>query len=254
MLILTSPSKTQIDHGREYPGCSQPLLANKSKDIIALLKKMGKAELARLLGIGEQLTETSYRRIQALCAKPTLQNGCQAIFTFQGEAYRAIDAEHYDDEDLDFAQRHLLILSALYGLLRPLDLIQPHRLEMASKLAVGDCNDLYAFWRKAITETVNGLLAKGKANHLINLASGEYARAIDRHALSVPMITITFKESVDGGCRAIPIYSKRARGTMVHYIIVRRIRESVQLQDFDQDGYLFDREGSSDKEWIFLRR
>jgi uncharacterized protein len=253
MLILTSPSKTQIDHGREYPGCSQPLLANKSQEIIALLKKMGKAELSRLLGTGEQLTETSYRRIQALSAKPTLQNGCQAIFTFQCEVYRAIDAKHYGDEDLDFAQRHLLILSALYGVLRPLDLIQPHRLEMANKLTVGDGNDLYAFWRKAITETVNGLLAKEKAKHLINLASGEYARAIDRHSLSAPMITITFKERVAGGYRAIPIYSKRARGAMVHYIIIRRIRELVQLRDFAQDGYLLDREGSNDKEWIFLR-
>lgn len=254
MLILTSPSKTQIDHGREYPGCSQPLLANKSKEIIAVLKKMDEADLSRLLGIGAQLTETSYRRIQALSTKPTLQNGCQAIFTFQGETYRAIDADHYDDEDLDFAQRHLLILSALYGLLRPLDLIQPHRLEMANKLAVGGSNDLYAFWRNAITETVNGLLVKEKVKHLINLASGEYARAIDSHALSVPMINITFKDSVDGGYRAIPIYSKRARGAMVRYIIIRRIKESAQLQDFDQEGYSFDRDGSSDKEWIFLRR
>lgn len=254
MLILTSPSKTQIDHGREYPGCSQPLLAKKSKEIIALLKKMGKMELSRLLDTGEQLTETSYRRIQALIAKPTLQNGCQAIFTFQGEAYRTIDAAHYGDEDLDFAQRHLLILSALYGLLRPLDLIQPHRLEMASKLAVGDSSDLYAFWRKALTATVNGLLAKEEAKHLINLASGEYSRAVDRHALIVPMITITFKEPVAGGYRAIPVYSKRARGAMVHHIITRRIKESAQLQDFDQEGYFFDRDGSSDKEWVFLRR
>ncbi len=254
MLILTSPSKTQIDHGREYPGCSQPLLSNKSKEIISLLKKMNKAEISRLLGTSDQLTDTSYRRIQALNTKPTLQNACQALFTFQGEAYSAIAAERYGDEDLDFAQRHLHILSALYGLLRPLDLIQPYRLEMASKLIVGDCNDLYAFWRGAITETINGLLAKEKAKHLINLASIEYSRAIDRHTLTVPMIPITFKEHVDGGYRSVPIYSKRARGAMVHYIIVRRIKEAARLQDFDEDGYTFDLTGSSDKEWIFLRR
>lgn len=254
MLIVTSPSKTQTEHGREYPRSSMPLLQKKTKEILAVVKKLDRPALARLLGTSDKLTENTHRRIQALTTKPTLQNGCQAIFTYRGEAYGAIPADQYDDEDLEFAQRHLLILSALHGVLRPLDLIQAYRLDMATRLTVGECADLYAFWRDTITETVNGLLAKEKFRTLINLASAEYARAIDRRALQGPMITITFQERVGEGFRAVPVYSKRARGAMVHHIISHRLQEPIQLQDFNGDGYVFDREASNEGEWVFRRR
>lgn len=254
MLIITSPSKTQTEHGREYPGSSLPLLQKKSKEVIAALKKLDCSSLAQLLDTSPGLTETSYRRIQTLTAKPTLQNGCQAIFTYRGEAFSAIPADRYDDEDLAFAQGHLLILSALYGILRPLDLIQPYRLEMASQLALGECHHLYDFWRPTVTATVNDLLAKHKVKSLVNLASAEYSRVVDRRALIGPMITITFKERVGEGFRSIPVYSKRARGAMVHYLIAKRIQDPLQLKDFEEDGYTYDQEFSTEREWIFRRR
>lgn len=254
MLIITSPSKTQTEHGREYPGSSLPLLQKKSKEIIAALKKLDSFSLARLLDTSQDLTAMSFRRIQALTTKPTLQNGCQAIFTYRGEAFSAILADRYDDEDLAFAQRHLLILSALYGVLRPLDLIQPYRLEMASKLAVGGCQNLYDFWRPAVTATINELLAKQKFKSLVNLASAEYWRVVDRRTLVGPMITITFKEKVGEIYRSIPVYSKRARGAMVQYLIANRIQDPLQLQEFEEDGYAFDHQLSNQGEWIFRRR
>ena len=254
MLIITSPSKTQNEAGRQYPRCSLPLLQKKSREIISILKKMDIKALEGLLATSDKLTAASHRRIQALTAKPTPQNARQALFTYRGEAYSAIPADFYDDEALDFAQGHLLILSALYGLLRPLDLIQPYRLEMAAKLSVRDGDNLYDFWRGPITTTLNELLAKEKHKQVINLASSEYSRVIDRHRLDGPMITITFRENVGGSWRAVPIHAKRARGAMVHHIIANRIKEPTPLQEFDQDGYLFDRQGSSDSEWLFLRR
>jgi len=253
MLIIISPSKTQTEHGREYPDSSLPLLLKKSKEIIAALKKHDHSALARLLGTSQGLTEISFRRIQALTARPTPQNGGQAIFTYQGEAFSAIPTDRYDEEDLAFAQRHLLILSALYGVLRPLDLIQPYRLEMASKLAVGECHDLYDFWRPTVTATINALLAKQKVKSIINLASAEYWRVIDRQALSGPMTAITFRERVEDGFRSIPVYSKRARGAMVHHIIANRLQDPLRLRDFKEDGYAFDHQLSNQGEWIFRR-
>jgi len=254
MQIITSPAKTQHFNGRDYREYSLPQLPHKTKPLIDLLKKMSKEELAELLKTSEKLTESAYRRTQAFTGKLTLQNAGQALFTYQGDAYSAIAADRYSEEELRHAQRHVFILSALHGVLRPLDLIQPYRLEMTSPLGLGETENLYQYWRDAVTEIVNAALQENTHRTLVNLASAEYARMINRDKLLGQMITVTFKEKMAGNYRAIPIHAKRARGLMIHHIISNRINEPLCLREFCQDGYAFSTAESSDKEWLFLRK
>lgn len=253
MQIITSPSKTQHFNGREYSDCSLPRLQKKTKPLINLLKKMSREELALLLHTSDKLTDASYRRIHALTTKVTLQNASQALFTYQGDAYSAIAADRYSDEELSHAQRHLFILSALHGILSPLDLIQPYRLEMASSLSVHGSQNLYQYWRDPVTEILNASLAEDRDRTLINLASAEYSKVVDRQELLGSMITISFKERQLGKYRTIPIHAKRARGLMVHYVISRRITEPLTLRDFCEDGYGFCAAESTEREWVFCR-
>lgn len=253
MQIITSPSKTQHFNGREYSDYSLPRLQKKTKPLIDLLKRMSREELALLLHTSDKLTDASYRRIHGLTTKVTLQNASQALFTYQGDAYSAITADRYSNEELGHAQRHLFILSALHGILRPLDLIQPYRLEMASSLTVDGSQNLYQYWRDPVTEILNASLAEDSDRTLINLASTEYSKVVDKQELSGTIITISFKERQQGKYRAIPIHAKRARGLMVHYVISRRIAEPLMLREFCEDGYQFCAAESTEREWVFHR-
>jgi uncharacterized protein len=253
MQIITSPSKAQQFNGREYRQYSLPRLEKKTKPLIDLLKKMSRQELADLLKTSEKLTHSTYRRIQGLTTKVTLQNASQALFTYQGDAYSAITADDYTDEELRHAQKHLFILSALHGILRPLDLIQPYRLELTTHLKVTGAESLYHYWHDAVTEILNASLLENEDRTLINLASAEYAKMVGRQELQGTMVTITFKQKVQGKYRAIPLYAKRARGLMVHYIISNRISKPLRLKDFCEDRYIFCAEDSTEKEWYFYR-
>ena len=253
MQIITSPAKTQQFNGRDYREYSLPQLLHKTKPLIELLKKMTREELTELLKTSEKLTQSAHRRTQAFTAKLTLQNAGQALFTYQGDAYSAIAADRYSEEELRHAQRHLFILSALHGVLRPLDLIQPYRLEMTSPLRISETENLYQYWRDAVTEIINTALEENTNRTLVNLASAEYARIIDKEKLRGTMITITFREKIAGKYRTIPLHAKRARGLMIHSIITNRINEPLCLKEFCLDGYTFSTTESSDKEWLFLR-
>ncbi|MDK9705820.1 MAG: peroxide stress protein YaaA [Desulforhopalus sp.] len=254
MQIITSPSKTQHFNGREYSDYSLPRLQKKTKTLIDLLKKMSREELALLLHTSEKLTDVSYRRIHSLTTKVTLQNASQALFTYQGDAYSAITADRYSDEELSHAQRHLFILSALHGILRPLDLIQPYRLEMATPLAIDSNQNLYQYWRDPVTEILKADLAKDNERTLIILASTEYAKLVDKKEFSGAIITISFKERQQGRYRTIPVYAKRARGLMVHYVISKRISDPLLLRDFREDGYGYCATESTEREWVFCRK
>jgi uncharacterized protein len=253
MQIITSPSKTQLFNGREYCEYSLPRLQKKTKPLIDLLKKMSRKELSSLLNTSDKLTGSTYRRIHGFTTKLTLQNASQALFTYQGDAYSAVVAEHYTDEELRHAQKHLFILSALHGILRPLDLIQPYRLEITTPLVIVGAENLYQYWRDSVTEILNTSLSENEDRTLINLASTEYAKMVDKQELQGTMLTITFKEKQQGSYRNIPIHGKRARGLMIHYVISNRITEPLRLKDFGEDGYVFSAADSTDKEWLFCR-
>jgi cytoplasmic iron level regulating protein YaaA (DUF328/UPF0246 family) len=253
MQIITSPSKTQQFNGREYSEYSLPRLQKKTKPLIELLKKMNRKELADLLKTSEKLTHSAYRRIQGFTSKLTLQNANQALFTYQGDVYSTIAADHYTDDELHHAQQHLFILSALHGILRPLDLIQPYRLDMAASLHPEGAENLYQYWCDAVTETLNASLVEDEDRTLINLASAEYAKIVDKQKLQGTMVKITFREKVQGKYRSVPLHTKRARGLMVHYAISNRISEPLRLKDFDEEGYVFHPVESTEKEWLFCR-
>jgi hypothetical protein len=254
MQIITSPSKTQQFNSREYHQYSLPQLQKKTRHLMDLMQKMSREELADLLKTSEKLTNSTHRRIHGFTTKLTLQNASQALFTYQGDAYSAIAADRYTDAELRHAQQHIFILSALYGILRPLDLIQPYRLEITTPLGVTGAANLYQFWRDSVTEIINSNLSNNEDRTLINLASAEYAKMVDKPELLGTMLTITFKQKHQEKYRAIPIYAKRARGLMVHYVIRNRISEPLGLRDFSEDGYVFCAAESTKKEWLFCRQ
>lgn len=254
MQLITAPSKTQEFNGRNYSHYTLPALEKKAQIIIDRLKPIAPEELSLLMKTSEKLTISTYRRIQDFIRPFSLTNARQALFTFQGDAYSAIKAESYTEEQLHQAQNHLFILSGLYGILRPLDLMQPYRLEMATKLAVDDATNLYHFWRDQVTKTLNSALKKNEDGLLVNLASTEYSKVVDKKSLQGDMVTITFQQMYKDKYRTIPIHSKKARGLMIHFAIINKINRGERLKDFNLDGYGFSEELSTAQEWFFLRQ
>ncbi|MCP4342528.1 MAG: peroxide stress protein YaaA [Desulfobulbaceae bacterium] len=254
MQLITSPSKTQQFNGRAYAEHSLPILLENTKIIDYRLKLIDRQELSQLMKTSERLTESTYQLIHDFSHPFTLDNAKQAIFTFQGAAYSAITAGLYTKEQLHHAQQHLFILSGLYGILRPLDLMQPYRLEMGCSLTVGEAANLYQFWQAQITDTINQALTKDKDKVLLNLASKEYSKAVDKKRLQGEMVTITFKQLHKGQLRTIPIHAKKARGLMIHFAVSEQIDKAAGLKDFNLDGYCFSKEDSTATEWIFLKQ
>jgi cytoplasmic iron level regulating protein YaaA (DUF328/UPF0246 family) len=253
MHIITAPSKTQQFNKRLYAQHTQPLLLDRAKILIDRLKLLNRDELSRLMRTSERLTESTYQRIHDFTAPFSPDNAKQALFTFQGDAYSAIQAADYSPEQLHYAQKHLFILSGLYGLLRPLDLMQPYRLEMGCSFSVDSADNLYQFWREKITASLNEAFAESGDRVLVNLASKEYAKVVDKKELQAEMVYIIFQQLHKGRLRTIPIHAKRARGMMIDFAITRQIDKAAGLQAFHVDGYSFSRENSSTTEWFFVK-
>jgi uncharacterized protein len=253
MQLIISPSKTQRFNGRAYAEHSFPALLEKTKFLVDELKSMDRKELSRLMKTSARLTESTYQLINNFTWPFSPENAKQALFTFQGDTYSAIDAVHYTSEHLRHAQKHLYILSGLYGILRPLDLMQPYRLEMGCSLAAEKADNLYQFWREQVTQVINQALAKQSNKILIDLASKEYSKAVDKKRLQGQTVTVIFKQWHKGLFRIIPIHAKRARGLMINYIISRQIDNPAGLKEFAADGYCFSREDSTPTEWLFLQ-
>lgn len=254
MQIITSPSKTQQFNGRDYKTFTIPLLEQKTRVLMEQLKLLDKKALANLMKTSARLTESTYRMIDAFTQPFSLQNSSQALFTFQGDAYKMIDAENYTPEQLVYAQKNLFILSGLYGILRPMDLMQPYRLEMSCPFAAGDADNLYLFWRKTVTDIINHTLARKSDQVLINLASKEYSAVVDPKRLQAKMVNIVFKQLHQGQLRTVPLYAKRARGLMLHFAISEQIETAAGLQDFTGDGYYFNSKDSTETEWLFIQQ
>ena len=251
-MLLLAPSKGQtfapID---PQPTATRPEFLEQSGMLIQALARLDGPALAELMQLSPALTEQTLDKIQALATDAAPAR--PALFAFSGEAFRSLDAASLNEADLQFAQAQLRILSGLYGVLRPFDLIRPHRLEMATRLAVGTAKNLYDFWGELVTASLNRDLAREETPVVLNLASDEYARVVQKKRLTAPWLDIQFKEESNGRLRSVAIHAKRARGLMARFILRERITRAADLRAFSDSGYRFRPELSSEWSWVFAR-
>lgn len=255
MLIVLSPAKT-LDY--ETPAITdistKPDFIKRSAELIDILQQMPPAGIASLMRISDPLAALNAERFAAWSPRFTTKNAKQAMLAFNGDVYEGLNATTFNDKQLTYAQSHIRILSGLYGLLRPLDLMQPYRLEMGTRLSNPAGKDLYAFWGDTVTQALNQQIAEHKATALINLASEEYFKSVKPKLLTVPVITPVFLDWKGSTYKVISFYAKRARGLMARYAATKRIVRPHALKSFDVDGYAFDEASSDAKSWVFKRR
>jgi len=254
MLLLISPAK-KLDMQAPAPIAehTQPVFIDRAADLVATLRTKSTDELASMMKISSNLAELNTRRFHDWKPPFDLVNAKQALFAFRGDVYASLDADSLSLEDIDYAQSHLRILSGLYGVLRPLDLMQAYRLEMGTRLSGSHGKDLYAFWGESLSRALSGELVGHKEQVLVNLASGEYSRAIAMDAIPGRVIHMHFKEYKDGTYRIIGVHAKRARGMMCRYAIEHHASKPEALQSFDSGGYSYRPELSTQSEWVFAR-
>ena len=255
MLIVISPAKT-LDY--ETPVTikkhSQPQFAKRSEELIDVLLDYTPKRLAKLMSISDKLAQLNVERYEAWQPKATKKNSRQALLAFKGDVYQGVNAYSLNDADFEFAQEHLRMLSGLYGSLRPLDLLQPYRLEMGTKLKTEHGKNLYEFWGDEITLSLNKQLRKTKSQILLNLASNEYFSVVRPDVLKANIISPVFKDlAKNGQYKIISFYAKKARGTMAGWIIRKRIIDPKKLSKFAEDGYRFDADSSTPDKPVFLR-
>jgi len=255
MLTIISPAKT-LDYDTPTPirDYSIPSFLNNSQQLIDVLHSMTAEEIGLMMKISPQLAELNADRFRQWQQPFTPNNAKQALFAFKGDVYTSLDAGSLTAQEITFAQNRLRILSGLYGLLRPLDLMQPYRLEMGTRLANPRGRNLYEFWRDSITEALNTELAGQGNNTLVNLASHEYFKAIRPTKLEARVITPVFKEFKDDNYKVIGLFAKRARGMMARFMIREGLDNPDGLKDFSESGYLFNSDLSTDNDWVFTRK
>ena len=253
MLILISPAKDLAQETPEVAHATQPVLLEHTMPLVAKLKTLSAKKLASLMDLSPKLGELNRERYANWSTPFTLNNARPAVFTFNGEVYRGLDARTLSAADLDFAQYHLRILSGLYGVLRPLDLMQDYRLMMGTAFGLGKAKDLYAYWGDRITEALNADLKAAKSDVVINCASSEYFSAVDTKFLKGRVITPVFKDKGPRGYGVVMVFAKQQRGAMVRHIIQHRILEPERIKAYQGDGYCFAPEESTADEWVFLR-
>ncbi|MGV6807907.1 MAG: peroxide stress protein YaaA [bacterium] len=252
MLVVISPAKT-LDY--ETPvrtsKYSQPQLLKESAKLIARLRKLSPPEVSELMGISDKLADLNFGRFQSWQPPFDSENARQAVLAFKGDVYVGLDAQSLKAADLAWAQKHLAILSGLYGVLRPLDLMQPYRLEMGTRLDNERGKDLYAFWGDRITEVINEAIGRDKV--LVNLASNEYFKSVQSKKLNADVVTPVFRDFSNGKYKVISFYAKKARGLMARYIIENRITDVEALKKFDIEGYKYNAAESDHRQMVFLR-
>jgi uncharacterized protein len=255
MLFLLSPAKT-LDYASALPEVPHtlPAFADDAAKLIEVLRRKSPAQVATLMDISDPLAALNVARYQAWSRKFTARNARPAVLAFDGDVYDGLQAKRLGAADLEWAQQHLRILSGLYGVLRPLDWMQPYRLEMGTSLKVGTAANLYQYWGSRISEHLNTLLAADKTPVVVNLASQEYARAVDRQALKARMIDCVFEEWRPGGWKIISFPAKKARGLMMRWAILQRVETPRKLENFNLEGYAFDPAASQAERLVFRRR
>jgi cytoplasmic iron level regulating protein YaaA (DUF328/UPF0246 family) len=255
MLFLLSPAKS-LDYESPLPDLPHtlPPFLDRSAELIGVLRKKSPRQIGTLMDLSENLARLNAQRYQAWAPKFTANNARQAVLAFDGDVYGGLDAKTLKPSDLAWAQDHLAILSGLYGVLRPLDWMQPYRLEMGTALTVGRAKNLYQYWGATIAEHLNERLAADKTPVVINLASQEYFRAVDLKALKARVVECVFEEWKGGGYKVISFNAKRARGLMARYAVMKRIQTPRRLEGFDLEGYAFDAAASQPDRLVFRRR
>lgn len=254
MIITLSPSKGQdFATPAKTKQHSTPDDLDDSKLLIREMRKVSADEVQAMMSVSENIATLNVDRYKKFKTPFTLDNAKQAIFAFKGDVYSGIKVEDFSADDLAYAQQHLRILSGLYGCLRPLDLIQPYRLEMKTRVKNPRGDNLYQFWGERITDNLNRELSKQQEPVLVNLASNEYFKSVKPKLLQGRLLTINFKESKNGKTRVVSIFAKRARGMMAGYILRNRIEEAEALKKFREGGYRFSKADSTDNQWTFVR-
>ncbi|GAB2696606.1 peroxide stress protein YaaA [Aliiglaciecola aliphaticivorans] len=254
MLVVVSPAKNLDYETPPTPQLfSEPEYLPDSDLLIKECVKLSPAELSSLMHISDKLAGLNAARFSSWSLPFTPDNAKQAILAFNGDVYSGIQAEQFSQQDLEYAQQHMRILSGLYGLLKPLDLMQPYRLEMGTKLANLRGKNLYEFWGDKITLGINDSLQQQGDNVLVNLASNEYFKSVKMKNLKAEVITPVFKDKKNGEYKVISFYAKKARGLMARYIIEKRLSDPEQIKQFDAAGYQYSASQSNDKQWVFTR-
>ncbi|MES2949003.1 MAG: peroxide stress protein YaaA [Pseudomonadota bacterium] len=255
MLFLLSPAKS-LDY--ETPLDPQPhtapLFVKQSKELIALLRTQSPLQIAALMSLSDKLAALNVARYQAWSPKASIKNARQAILAFDGDVYSGLDARSLCSEDLAWSQQHVCILSGLYGVLRPLDLLQPYRLEMGTRLANTKGSNLYHFWGTQIADYINTRLRSDISPVVINLASQEYFKAVDTQALKARVVECVFEDYKNGQYKVISFFAKHARGAMARYAITHQLVKPEQLRAFDVDGYAWNAELSTPARYVFRRK
>ena len=249
MIIVLSPSKSMDMQPSGLDSCTQPLFLDRSQKLVERLRRFSTRQLMEFMDISEQLGQLNRQRFRDWQPPFTPENAKQALLAFTGDVYEGLDASTLKKRDLQYAQKHLRILSGLYGLLRPLDLIQPYRLEMGRPLQTQETKNLYEFWRQTVTQA----LRAEKDDILINLASQEYFKAIDTRSLAKKVISPVFNDEKHGSYKVISFHAKKARGAMARFLIENRITEVEGLLQFTTGGYRFNRGLSTDTGPVFTR-
>jgi hypothetical protein len=254
MLMVISPAKTlDFETPPTTERFTQPQFLDHSQELITQLRELTPAQISELMHLSDKLAGLNAARFGSWTPAFTPRNAKQALLAFKGDVYTGLDAQTLSDADLDYAQQHLRMLSGLYGLLRPLDLMQPYRLEMGTKLANARGKDLYAFWDNRISEWLNEALAEQGDDILLNLASNEYFSAVKRSALNARVIDTEFRDQKNGQYKIISFYAKKARGMMSRFVISERINNPQDLKQFDVQGYRYSEELSKVDKFVFLR-
>lgn len=255
MLFLLSPAKS-LDYDTPVGDVphTEPLFVKQSTALIKVLKTQSPQDIAALMDLSDALSSLNVARYLAWRPKSTPQNAKQAVLAFNGDVYEGLDAKTLKAKELDWAQAHVCILSGLYGVLRPLDLMQPYRLEMGTALATTAGHNLYKFWGSQLSDYLNQRLAQDASPVVVNLASQEYFKAVDRKTLKAPVLECVFEDYKGGKYKIISFLAKRARGLMVRYAVQHRIMTPQKLKGFDLEGYAHAPEASTPDRWVFRRK
>lgn len=254
MLMVISPAKTlDFETPAKTKVSTQPDFLDQSQLLIDQLRELSPSDISGLMSISDKLGNLNFDRFLNWHTPFDVDNAKQAVLAFKGDVYTGLDAESFNGKDFKFAQKHLRILSGLYGLLRPLDYIQPYRLEMGTKFANEGGDNLYQFWGEQITDAMNAQLKKSNSEVLLNLASNEYFKSIQQKNINADIITPVFKDLKNGKYKIISFYAKKARGLMSAYVIKSQLTDVEDIKQFDTDGYRYNAAMSSAREWVFTR-
>jgi cytoplasmic iron level regulating protein YaaA (DUF328/UPF0246 family) len=254
MLMVISPAKKlDVETPTITNKKSQASLLADSQLLIDELRTLASQDVSSLMSISDKLGSLNYERYQQWQLPFTVKNAKQALLAFKGDVYVGLGAETFSEDDFAFAQQHLRILSGLYGVLRPLDLMQAYRLEMGTRFSNSRGKDLYQFWGDKITQNLNAQLKKNNSEVVVNLASNEYFKAVNKLKLNAEIITPVFKDQKNGEYKIISFYAKKARGLMAAYVIKKQITDVKQLKKFTANGYQYSADLSAGAEWVFTR-